>query len=370
MRLHIGLWACILSPSICGILTHSKTFPVVIEISGNQGNTTTGLISDGRSTSIAIGKHEFTCTKRDEQPEDEINEVSESVTRIHALAGVCWNVGVDTGRKRFFKVCIGEDIKDYKLRSDGSPGIMKLIATTDRIHNSTMHPWGIEEWFEGPDLKVQVKYQCARAGDKYMTVVESASKFELEIPTMLVCSSLSYEERMLTVATLPRLGKQSDDRFWVYSFAYPEEVMQVHIDRTGATPEEKFSLGNRSDGTLHVRTENSLNSDNPYITKYLEMKVMDGTMCSKHNIPRQTVVRFRCPLDWEEVVTATDITWTEYTVPNLSMDKKFKARLSSVNEPDLCEYLFDIETTALCVDPEFVPKEFEVVPSVVACSIK
>ena len=149
---------------------------MVIEISGSQGNTTTGLISDGRSSTIAIGKHEFTCTKRDEQLEDGINEVSESATRIHALAGVCWSVGVDTGRKRFFKVCIGEDIKDYKVRSDGSPGIMKQIASTDRTHNSTMHPWGIEEWFEGPGLKVQVKYQCARAGDKYMTAEPNEEK--------------------------------------------------------------------------------------------------------------------------------------------------------------------------------------------------
>jgi len=363
------LLACIVMPSMAGVLTHSQNFPFVIEIDGRPRSALLSHPSHAVGPPVTIGKHEFACSKQDTVYNDTLDSTSDPVTRIHALRGACWDLAVDTGRRRFFKICMGVDINDYKMKDDRSPGIMSSIAKTDPYHNSTVHDWGIEELFEGPGLKVLVKYQCDRAGDKNTTVVESQDKFEIQIPTVLSCASLSQEHRENIVSSLPRLGMQSQDRFWQYQFAYPGTVTQVHVDPTGATREEKYSLGNTSDKVLNDRTEHSLDPDDPFISKYLEMRIVEGTMCSKHNIPRQTSVRFRCPLDWPEVVTGLDVAWTDYIVHTLSRDKKFKARLASVKEPDICEYIFEIETTALCIDPEFIPLQFEVVPAVLACSI-
>jgi hypothetical protein len=353
-----------------GVLTHSQAYPLIVELTDRKLNLseTPGDIQE--PIGVSIGNLKFSCEEGTdfEEVEDELPS-NDVLHRIALLSDVCWEIKTDGHDRRFVKVCVGKDVKDYRVQNDGSPGVLRPIAHSSPALNATAHVWGFEEWFSGPDVTVHVKYICGRSAGKQTTFKQSGSTYEIEIPTALACLSLNRHERFVVITTLPRLSMQSADRFWEYHFEFPNKASQEHIDRTGATRNEIYSLGNFTDGTFSIEADSSLDPDLVFLQNHLQIKITNGTMCPKHELPRQTIVRFRCPLDWIDLIDSGAVKgWTDHSIPFFSTEKKFKARLADVREPDICEYLFEVETTALCIDQEFIPLQYEIDPSTLVCS--
>jgi len=99
--------------------------------------------------------------------------------------------------------------------------------------------------------------------------------------------------------------------------------------------------------------------ENPFVVNILQYQLEGGTDCEKYDIPRQSMVTYRCPGDWEELNTMTSRRqfsqeWTPYKVDGIE-SKIFFARILKVSETRICEYEFLIEATSLCIDPQLIP---------------
>ena len=362
MLSQILILACIVFKTHWCTLIHSKSFPYVVELNTDAYTNPIekGLVNLFESD-VTIGSRTFSCSAEDsDQSSDNDESVSE---RLHGLLGSCWDVPVDQERIKFYRICLGREIKEFELRQDGSPGITRLLATSKSTNQSQWFEWGLSEEFTSPSQDFLVRYKCNRSSGRPV-LIQGKPILEVDIPTALVCSSLNAHERHVVITTLPRLTMMSEDLWWEYQYEYPTRLLQIHVDPTGKTPLEIYSLGNQTETAWFFRAERSLDPENPFIQSHLELKFINGTLCDKHNLFRETIVRFRCPLSTIDLNTPG---WVEHQVGIFNIDRIFKARLASVKEPDVCTYVINVETTALCVDPEFIPREFEIEPSTLRC---
>jgi hypothetical protein len=368
MSCNIVARACILLQITRGTLIHSKSNPFVIELStyeihGPKAHAHSLLLE----SNVTIGDRKFSCSKRTADNLDVQRSHAIHSTREKVIEGVCWTVVVDEHDRRFYKICKGEEIKEYQLKGDGSFGIPKFVAGLKQVNESVWRAWGLEEEFEGPEIAARVRYVCSHILNKEPKLISSKPQIHVEISTPIVCPELNYHELHVILSSIPRLNMISEDRWWNYQYEYPNRLMHIHVDPSGSTPDEFFSLGNHSeDGMFHHKTR-YLDPDNPYIQNHMEYKFVNGTLCDKHNIFRETIVRFRCP---HTSVDTKGNEWLDHEVSTLKIDKKFRARLAKIKEPDVCTYELNIEATALCLDPLYIPRELNAGPSTLVCTSK
>jgi hypothetical protein len=351
-------------------LVHGKAFPFVVSINASDLVSSSGVKPNSQA-SVIFGEHAFRCSPRMESLESKDAPPQIAAERLLMLQGVCLVVGTESFDK-LLKVCIGENIYEFRRMNDGNPGIPRLLGTSDPQHNSTIHPWGIRETFQGHGFKAIVEYRCSRMEGVPITVNEvSKSILEVSIPTSMVCPHLTRNQRHGILGLLPRLSFISENRFWEYQFQFPNRAMQIHSDPTGATPYEIYSLGNDTNQNITFEISQSFDPDDFHVHPELQMWIVNGTKCDKHDLYRRTLVKFRCPSEWIEIAADRPFRgWTDYEVPFLTMHKKFKARLAQVSEPDDCEYVYTVESTALCLDKDLVPQEFETESATMSCLLE
>ena len=351
-------------------LVHGRAFPYVVNINAAEFVPAISERS-GSPASVIFGEHAFTCSPRVESSESNSIRPLDAAEKLLMLQGVCIDMGTEYS-DRILKVCMGENIKEFRRMSDGNPGIPRVLGTTDPQTNSTLYPWGILEFFSGPDFTAAVQYRCSRMEGKSIIVTEiSKSSLEITIPTTLACPHLTRNERHGSLTILPRMSFISDNGFWEYQFQFPNRAMQIHSDPTGATPYEIYSLGNDTNQNITFELSRSFDPDDLHIHPELQMWIVNGTKCGKHDLYRRTLVKFRCPVEWIELAADRPFKgWIDYEVPFLARHKKFKARLARVSEPDDCEYVYTIESTALCLDRDLVPQEFEIESATMSCSLE
>ena len=348
-----------------GILTHSKVYPFVVQL-----NATTDVVFSSEQFAEPLGDvtfngHAFTCGKPPKPDEDVSHEDSMILERVGALEGICWDIERDMDSRILVQVCIGGDASEYTVGKDGNRSILRVIGTSDPVRDVSRTPNGFREIFQSNRTSVLVEYLCdRRAGENPRITEFSKTQINVSIPTFLVCPSLDDAEIGSIIQSLPALAMMSSDMFWEYQFTYPSHAVQRHSDATGATRNEAYSLGSESTGHYRTHEERSMDPQKLYIHPHIDMHLTGGAVCESHNLPRQSMVKFHCPADWESVEPQG---WRKHYVPQISADKAFFARLAEVREPEVCEYELIVETTALCIDPGFIPTLFEISPHSISC---
>ena len=359
------LAAILYRTGFCGTLAHSKVYPFVVELNSSSLSDVGQASFAEAFGRVSFNGHAFTCGKA---PRIEDQFSASDVLRLErfiSLDGLCWDVEQEVGSRNFIQVCIGRDVKEYRLSEQGTKGMMRMIGTSDPINGTATTETGFSETFVGDGKTVTAKYICSRnPSDHPQVTSHSKSETEVSVPTFLVCPSLDDSEIGGIIQSVPPLAMMSRNMFWEYQFMYPAHALQLHRDPTGATENETYSLGSFSDGRFETHQERSLNPAKLFIHPHMAMKLTGGTHCEPQQLERRSTVQFRCPLDWESVGTDG---WRDHFVPLISADKPFRARLADVREPEVCEYEMIVETTALCIDPGFVPTQFEISSHSISC---
>ena len=366
------MYALVALPVVTGTLSHSTLFPYVIELNSTRTGAPLPLKSEHGFGNISFREHVFQCSKHD------LTEVPTTLESYHvqekrrSLAGVCWDALIGGSTSHFYRVCIGNDIQEHTITAGGTRTEVKRVGTLAPNSSMSIIPGGMLERFVGPGVQLDVHYSCNLTDLAASARKESnSSNIAIHIATPFMCSSLSDAQRREIAFSIPYLKARSENGFWEYQFNPPSHSAQIHLDFTGLTKNETYSLGS-SNATLNLtaQTISSLEPDDVISQTVLELDGMTGgTYCKREGMHRQAKGVYQCPSEWADLSQATQRGWVTHQVPSLAGNKQFRARIRSVHEDDYCEYTFEIESTAFCTDSQLIPRIMEVVPQAVQCTL-
>jgi hypothetical protein len=358
------------SHAVSATLIHSRIFPHIVSL--NASHTLSDRIDfDSQYVSVNFRENAFGCSRDALETHLRPDGPSGVNSTALILSQGCFVTSLDSSNRKYWRICPSGGVSEYEVK-DGKAGVERVEARTlVGPRSSATFPNQFHEAFTGLNLTISVKYICPGESSESMTVQKiNSSSYEVSYHSTLSCGTLSNKQRQDVIKSIPKLSFTSSNKFWTYIYKFPDEVYQIHEDPTGDTPNEFYPLGNQTDGQVSVASKSSMDPDNPYIHPELRVLITNGSVCDKHNLTRQTRMHYRCPSKWSQASTSDlNNAWVEHAVPGLGDGIKFKARISNVYEPDYCEYVFVVESTALCADTSLLPSEFHVEPSPFSCTL-
>jgi hypothetical protein len=278
--------------------------------------------------------------------------------KIVSLYGACWMGFAGNSMSQGLEVCIGKSITRYDRNQVGTLFRGSEIGTTNPMSDSGKITNGFHETFAANGSSIGVDYICSDE-DQEPTLSDEGDMISIKSQYFCPNPTVPLIEQLLV--GIPVISIFTDRRFWEYQFKFPDYAFQKHIDYTGATRNESYSLGyllnKPSFTTIIERIVDVDGADYPHVVETLQYILENGTICEEFNLSRQSTISFQCPIEWEEVNTASNspIGWSPYTVNGIG-DKIFFARIKSVSEKRVCEYHYTIEATSLCIFHNFIPK--------------
>jgi hypothetical protein len=357
-----GIFLHLTSEIVVGTLKHAQVFNNVVEL---KTHTVDGNFSNFFGA-LAFGPRQFECGRKEElatnsSPSNDDSPV-ELLEKVVSLDGVCWLV--KTREFEEIQICIGNGVQGTK------PGLANHLADADIYSSLRYSDDGFIEEYTGSGGTFEVQYACSHPESSSTEELPAlGNSTRIRIASHLFCHALTNNELLELIRHIPKLRKGSSHEFWSYDFLFPDLVKQVHLDSTGQTLNETYVLGTASDeDNLSIRRELSFDPDDLLFRHILEYKIRAGDMCHKHELPRESIIKLKCPESWENISLVGRGTWTSFRIPSISSTKNFFARISEVYEEDFCSYTLVVESTSLCIDSRLIPRLLEPSIDTILCS--
>jgi len=342
---------------------HSN-YVVNLDFDGSESALTDADPQDVKVMSFAGGKRKFRCampgavnaTADASSTQTADAKAQFLAAKLKPLQGTCSSVATDYWT---FDICFGRKIVQHRSDADLRFSLGEHHAASDRLL-----PTGEvrELYLGGTDNRTtEVRYFCGTAEKDTQTIQVTEDPnyyYTINVSGPAFCTwkekdgteTTAASGKLMKVSALlePLRGHclNHSAGWWTYEYCFPTKFVQFHLEGNKRDPQ--YTLGTMegsTETTASDRVNMSMIRLKPSMSPRerrappsghltLQQRFGGGTVCDETNRPRQTVLHFQCPANWQS---------------------RPEPQVVSLTESALCEYEVLVHTTLLCGHHKMMP---------------